>query len=141
MARRRPHVTMAEPAMPVRRLVSLLVVVTLAAGGAAAYARDEPTEVEEDAAAPPSRDGKSKDESKPKDETAAEAESPTAAAQAADVDAKAATGTVGFSDRLFVRTPEDEVVLFPGARVQVDGAAVSRQTPKSGAYIRRARIE
>ena len=48
---------------------------------------------------------------------------------------------VGFSDRLFIRSPGGEVVVFPGGRVQVDGAAFPRQTPKSGAYIRRARVE
>ena len=31
--------------------------------------------------------------------------------------------------------------MFPGGRVQVDAAAFPRQTPKSGAYIRRARVE
>jgi hypothetical protein len=48
---------------------------------------------------------------------------------------------VGFSDRLFIRSPGGEVVVFPGGRVQVDAAAFPRQTPKSGAYIRRARVE
>jgi hypothetical protein len=49
--------------------------------------------------------------------------------------------TVGFSDRLFVRSPGGEVVVFPGGRVQVDAAAFPRQTPKTGAYVRRARVE
>jgi hypothetical protein len=48
---------------------------------------------------------------------------------------------VGFSDRLFIRSPGGEVVVFPGGRVQVDAAAFPRQTPKTGAFIRRARVE
>jgi hypothetical protein len=47
---------------------------------------------------------------------------------------------VGFADRMFIRTPGDEVVLFPDVRLQVDGGVFPRQTPKSGAYIRRARV-
>jgi hypothetical protein len=47
---------------------------------------------------------------------------------------------VGFSDRAFVRTPGDEVVLFPDVRLQDDGAVFPRQSPKSGAFIRRARV-
>jgi hypothetical protein len=47
---------------------------------------------------------------------------------------------VGFADRAFVRTPGDEVVLFPDVRLQVDGAVFPRQSPKSGAFIRRARV-
>ena len=53
----------------------------------------------------------------------------------------ASDGSVGFSDRLYIRSPGGEVVLFPGGRVQVDAAAFPRQTPKSGAYLRRARVE
>ena len=40
-----------------------------------------------------------------------------------------------------MRTPGGEVVVFPGGRVEVDGAAFPRQNPKSGIYLRRARIE
>jgi hypothetical protein len=122
-----------------------------AAGGAAVAAKDDPTEVDDEA--PP----KSKAKPKPRPEAEPEPEpevtpsepKPTEAAKpraapAADVEAPGAAhsaDTVGFSDRLFVRTPGGEVVLFPGARVQVDGAAFPRQNPKSGVYLRRARVE
>ena len=48
---------------------------------------------------------------------------------------------IGFSDNaVYIRTPGDEVVVFPSGRLQVDGAFFPRQTPKSGAYLRRARV-
>jgi hypothetical protein len=62
--------------------------------------------------------------------------------RAVDVEpANPSEAIVGFSDRLFIRSPGGEVVVFPGGRVQVDAAAFPRQTPKSGAFIRRARVE
>ncbi len=44
-------------------------------------------------------------------------------------------------DGLIWRTPGGELTVAPGGRLQVDGAFFPRQTPKSGPYIRRARIE
>jgi hypothetical protein len=44
------------------------------------------------------------------------------------------------SERPFIRTAGGEVVLMPTARLQVDAAFFPRQTPKSGAYLRRARV-
>jgi hypothetical protein len=46
----------------------------------------------------------------------------------------------GSSERPVVATPGGEVVVFPTARLQVDGAFFPRQSPKSGVYIRRARV-
>src|SRR5262245_42584784 len=137
MARRRPDVTMARPAMPVRLIcVGSLLVVALLAAGSAAGAKEAPTEVDE--AAPESkRDGKPAT-------VAAQPDASPPPAAADDGGPAALPGpadTVGFAERAFVRTPGGEVVLFPGARVQVDGAAFPRQTPKSGLYLRRARIE
>jgi phosphate-selective porin len=123
--------------MPVRLICvgSLLVVALLAAGGAAA-AKEESTEADEEAAPESKRDGKPATvEAKP------DASPPPAALDDGGPAAGPGPGeTVGFSERAFVRTPGGEVVLFPGARVQVDGAAFPRQTPKSGLYLRRARI-
>src|SRR5436305_2080719 len=48
--------------------------------------------------------------------------------------------TPAFSDRPSLRTPAGEVVLLPTARLQVDAAFFPRQTPKSGAFLRRARV-
>jgi phosphate-selective porin len=47
----------------------------------------------------------------------------------------------GFSDGLYLATHDGQIVLFPGGRLQVDGAFFPRQTPKSGVYLRRARVE
>jgi hypothetical protein len=47
----------------------------------------------------------------------------------------------GFSDGLYLRTGDGQIVLFPGARLQVDSAIFPRQTPKSGVYLRRGRVE
>jgi hypothetical protein len=145
--------------MPVRPIsvgsLSLIVLTMLAAGSVAAAAtRDDPTEADEEAAPAPKTKTKAKPKPKAEDEPevtpaddspTAPAPAPPAAAPApaADVETPGArpTDTVGFSDRLFVRTPGDEVVLFPGGRVQVDGAAFPRQTPKSGVFLRRARVE
>jgi len=66
---------------------------------------------------------------------------PGARVSAVDVELPEGPNIVGFSDRLYVRSPGGEVIVFPGGRVQVDAAAFPRQTPKSGAYIRRARVE
>jgi hypothetical protein len=49
--------------------------------------------------------------------------------------------TGSFTDGIFLRSRDGELVLFPGARLQVDGAFFPRQTPKSGVFIRRARVE
>jgi phosphate-selective porin len=139
MARRRPDVTMAIPLMPVRciSVCSLVIFVTLAAGTAAAAGKDtskEPAaEVDEEAAPSVKVEAPAAD---------ATVESKPAAAPTSDaVAARSSTETVGFSEHAFVRTPGGEVVLFPGGRVQVDGAAFPRQTPKSGFFIRRARVE
>jgi hypothetical protein len=45
-----------------------------------------------------------------------------------------------YSDQIALRTPADAVILFPTARLQVDAAFFPRQTPKSGAFLRRARV-
>jgi hypothetical protein len=75
-------------------------------------------------------------------EPVARAAPPAPVARAIDVEpANPSEAIVGFSDRLFIRSPGGEVVVFPGGRVQVDAAAFPRQTPKSGAFIRRARVE
>jgi hypothetical protein len=136
--------------MPVRQICagSLIVLALLAAGGGAARARDvSPTEVDEETAPAAKAKPKPKPDAEP-EVTPAEGSAPETApapppSPAADVEAPGVhpTEAVGFSDRLFVRTPADEVVLFPGARVQVDGAAFPRQTPKTGVYLRRARVE
>ena len=47
----------------------------------------------------------------------------------------------GFSGGLYLQTPGGQVVLFPGGRLQVDGAFFPRQNPKSGVFVRRARVE
>ena len=47
----------------------------------------------------------------------------------------------GFPDGYFLRTRGDDLVLFPGARLQIDGAFFPRQSPKSGVFVRRARLE
>jgi hypothetical protein len=47
---------------------------------------------------------------------------------------------LGFSDRPYVRTAGGDIVLYPSVRLQIDGAAYTRQTPKSGVYLRRARV-
>ena len=47
----------------------------------------------------------------------------------------------GFADGLYLQTHNGQIVLFPGGRLQVDGAFFPRQTPKSGVYLRRARVE
>jgi len=128
----------------------------LAAGRTAAAAgRDDPTEVDEETAPAPKTKAKPKAEPKPKvevepepeppvhppDETKPEAPPPESATDVEAPGAGHALETVGFSDHLFVRAPGDQVVLFPGGRVQVDGGAYPRQTIKSGIFIRRARVE
>jgi phosphate-selective porin len=45
------------------------------------------------------------------------------------------------ADGVFLRSRDGAIVLFPGGRLQIDSAFFSQQTPKSGAYIRRARLE
>jgi len=39
-----------------------------------------------------------------------------------------------------LRTAGDEIVLFPEGSLQIDGAFFPRQTPKSGVFLRRARV-
>ncbi|HEY4393468.1 MAG TPA: porin [Polyangia bacterium] len=46
-----------------------------------------------------------------------------------------------YSGGLYLETPGGQIVLFPGARLQVDGAFFPRQNPKSGVFLRRARVE
>jgi hypothetical protein len=41
---------------------------------------------------------------------------------------------------LALHTPGDEIVVFPEGSLQVDGAFFPRQTPKSGVFLRRARV-
>ena len=126
-------------------LSSALVFALLAAAGGTAVAKDsgkpaprnDTTEVEVEVEGPP-EDRRPPAEVKPHE--ASPPPAPVPLAETAPVPL-GPTETVGFSDRLFVRSPGDEVVVFPGARVQVDGAAFPRQTPKSGVYLRRARVE
>jgi hypothetical protein len=47
---------------------------------------------------------------------------------------------LGFSDRPYVRTAGGDITLYPSVLLQVDGVAFTRQTPKSGAFLRRARV-
>ncbi len=47
----------------------------------------------------------------------------------------------GYPDGLFLRTRDSGIVLLPGARLQIDGAFFPRQDPKSGLFVRRARLE
>jgi phosphate-selective porin O/P len=148
MAVRRPDVTMAEPGMPVRptsagSLVFVWTLAMLAAGGGVAGAKTDPkdgaknaTEVDEETAPEPKVEATPPDaEAKPEVKLAA---APPAGGDAIVVPGP--TDTVGFSDHLFVRSPGGEVIVFPRALVQIDGAAFPRQTPKSGVFIRRARV-
>jgi Phosphate-selective porin O and P len=49
---------------------------------------------------------------------------------------------IGFAgERAFVRSPDNEIVLFPSFRLQVGGAYFPRSDPKSGFSLRRARLE
>ena len=45
------------------------------------------------------------------------------------------------ADGIFLRSRDGAIVLFPGGRLQIDGAFFQQQTPKSGAYVRRAQVE
>lgn len=117
-----------------------------AGGGVAIAAKDAPkaatkpaTEVDEETPAEPWRDAKSAPP--PAEKLAAQPPPPAPPVVAVTDPAPGPTDTVGFSDRLFIRSPGGEVILFPGALVQVDGAAFPRQTPKTGFYIRRARVQ
>jgi len=142
---------MAGPGMRVRpssvgsfvyvaKLAALASLASLATGGVATAAKDaakeSQTTVEVEVEGPevtPHADAQARPPAKP-----------PADRSTSDLETSAAPGptdTVGFSDRLYVRTPGGEVVVFPGGRVQVDGAAFPRQTPKSGVFIRRARVE
>jgi hypothetical protein len=47
----------------------------------------------------------------------------------------------GFPGGLYLQTRGGQIVLFPGGRLQVDTALFPRQNPKSGVYLRRARVE
>src|SRR5512138_2620147 len=120
MARRRPDVTMAGPGMPVRPfsvggLVAFLTLAAPAMRGVAAT-KAPPAETDEDNADAP------KVVVVPTEGAKAVA-APAPPRQVADAEAggvPAPIDTVGFSDRLFVRSPGGEVVVFPGGRVQVD---------------------
>jgi phosphate-selective porin len=46
-----------------------------------------------------------------------------------------------FTDGVFLRSRDGAIVLFPGGRLQIDSAFFRQQTPKSGAFVRRARVE
>ncbi len=46
-----------------------------------------------------------------------------------------------FTDGVFLRSRDGGIVLFPGGRLQIDSAFFRQQTPKSGAFVRRARVE
>ncbi len=46
-----------------------------------------------------------------------------------------------FADGVFLRSRDGAIVLFPGGRLQIDSAFFRQQTPKSGAFVRRARVE
>jgi phosphate-selective porin len=60
----------------------------------------------------------------------------------AHADDAASTDPIGdFADGVFLRSRDGAIVLFPGGRLQIDSAFFQRQTPKSGAYVRRARVE
>lgn len=60
----------------------------------------------------------------------------------ARADEAASTDPIGdFTDGVFLRSRDGAIVLFPGGRLQVDSAFFQRQTPKSGAFVRRARVE
>ena len=66
-----------------------------------------------------------------------------ALAPAADVDpppASADRPPGSSTDPLFLRSAGGEVVVFPTARLQIDAAFFPRQTPKSGAFVRRAQV-
>jgi len=118
--------------------------------------KDDATDADESAATEPKPEPNAeprpepKAEPKPEPKPELQAPPPALAPQvtpkpapvpAVDAEESDAISTVGFSDRLFIRSPGGEVVVFPGGRVQVDAAAFPRQTPKTGAYLRRARIE
>ena len=47
---------------------------------------------------------------------------------------------LGFSDRPYVRTAGGDLTLYPSVRLQIDGVGFTRQTPKSGIFVRRARV-
>ncbi len=46
-----------------------------------------------------------------------------------------------FADGVFLRSRDGAIVLFPGGRLQIDSAFFREQSPKSGAFVRRARVE
>lgn len=47
----------------------------------------------------------------------------------------------GFTDGVYLQTRGGQIVLFPSGLLQVDSALFPRQNPKSGVYLRRARVE
>jgi hypothetical protein len=47
---------------------------------------------------------------------------------------------LGFSDRPYVRTAGGDIMLYPAVRLQIDAVGFTRQTPKSGMFVRRARL-
>jgi hypothetical protein len=78
------------------------------------------------------------------EETAAAADAPPAAEAPAAVEPPLGphdplAGIAG--ERAFLRSADNEIVLFPSFRLQVGGAFFPRSDPKSGFYLRRARLE
>ncbi len=63
-----------------------------------------------------------------------------AAALSAGRPARAEEAASAASGGPSLRTAGDEIVLFPTGSLQVDGAFFPRQTPKSGLFLRRARV-
>jgi phosphate-selective porin len=60
----------------------------------------------------------------------------------ARADDPASTEPIGdYADGVFLRSRDGAIVLFPGGRLQIDSAFFRQQTPKSGAYVRRAQVE
>jgi len=66
-----------------------------------------------------------------------------AAVPAPDADTSPPTADpppVSAPDQVFLRSAGGDVVVFPIARLQIDAAFFPRQTPKSGAFVRRAQV-
>ena len=80
-------------------------------------------------------------EAKPEPSTADKPAAPRPPRVVQAVDAPAPIETVGFSDRLFVRRPGTRWWCSRARCVQVDGAAFPRQTPRTGVFMRRARVQ
>ena len=152
MARRRPDVTMAGHWMPVRpfsagSLVCVAMLASLAArvvagdtaptGGAAAAAEGRPqakTERTVEVRRRPEVTPRAAPESKPTGAAAdprPRSQCPRPARPTPSASPTACT----------CARPAARWCCSPAARVQVDGAVFPRQTPKSGVFVRRARVE